>query len=230
MDLTPEWKDYALLPDRFKAWPVPAAGGPRGQFHPERAVSCCVGLAMSHTALEGVEHEYWFDDLGTAPNPFGDDEPPAEPQIPVLESVSPSYQCFPITTPVVVRADHQKVPLEEWEASGGRASSRALTSGDSREDWAREDARPPRQLLLAVWPPPARAGRGLRPGAALSVGAAAGGLRCGRPGLSRGAGGAGGERRAALPRQRLGRVHAGGGGLLPAAGRDQLLCARCCRA
>ena len=28
---------------------------------------------MSHTALEGDQHEYWFDDLGTAPNPFGDD-------------------------------------------------------------------------------------------------------------------------------------------------------------
>ena len=43
------------------------------------------------------------------------------PQVPVLESVSPSYQCFPITTPVVVGADHQKVALEDWErAAGGR--------------------------------------------------------------------------------------------------------------
>jgi hypothetical protein len=115
VDLTPGWKDYTLLPDRFKAWPVPAAGGERRQFVPQRAASCCVGLAMSHTALEGDKHEYWFDDLGTAPNPFGEDVPPAEPQIPVLESVSPSYQCFPITTPVAVRPDHQKVPLEDWE-------------------------------------------------------------------------------------------------------------------
>ncbi len=133
VDLTPEWKHYVLLPDRFKAWPAPAAGGPSGQFHPERAVSCCVGLAMSHTALEGLEHEYWFDGLGTAPNPFGDDPPPAEPQIPVLESVSPTYQCFPITTPVVVQSDHLKVPLETWEAPGGRASSRALISKHPQE-------------------------------------------------------------------------------------------------
>jgi hypothetical protein len=124
VDLTPEWKDYALLPDRFKPWPVPAPGEKRGHFEPARAVSCCVGLAWSHTALEGEKHAYWFDDLGTAPNPFGDAEPPEGPAVPVLESVSPSYQCFPITTPVVVRADHQKVAWEGWERmrenGGGR--------------------------------------------------------------------------------------------------------------
>ena len=49
-----------------------AAGGQQRQFDPQKAVSCCVGLALSHTALEGDKHEYWFDDLGTAPNPFGD--------------------------------------------------------------------------------------------------------------------------------------------------------------
>ena len=119
VDLTPEWKEYALLPDRFKAWPPPVAGGPRGHFHPERASTCCVGLALSHTALDGNEHEYWFDTLGTAPNPLGEEQPTEEPQVPVLESVSPSYQCYPITTPVVVREDDLQMPL------GGRASSRA---------------------------------------------------------------------------------------------------------
>jgi hypothetical protein len=109
VDLTPEWKDYTLLPDRFKAWPLPEAGEKRGRFQPAKAASCIVGLAMSHTALEGDQHEYWFDELGTAPNPFGDEMLPAEPHIPGLESISPSYQCFPITTPVLVRADHQKV-------------------------------------------------------------------------------------------------------------------------
>jgi hypothetical protein len=118
VDLTPEWKDYTLLPDRFKAWPGPAPGENRGLFHPDKAVSCCVGLAMSHTAVEGDQHEYWFDDLGTAPNPFGDDVVPPESQVPVLESISPSYQCFPITTTVVVRADHQKVAWEGWERMG----------------------------------------------------------------------------------------------------------------
>ena len=127
VDLTTEWQDYTLLPDRFKAWPVPGPGERRGQFQPERAVKCCVGLSMSHTAVEGDQHEYWFDDLGTAANPFGDEAPPAEAQVPVLESVSPSYQCFPISTPVVVGADYQKVALEDWEgAAGGRLGEGSL--------------------------------------------------------------------------------------------------------
>jgi hypothetical protein len=128
VDLTAEWKDFTLLPDRFKAWPVPGPGEKRGRFHPERAVTCCVGLAMSHTALEGDQHEYWFDDLGTAPNPFGDDCPPAESPVTVLESVSPSYQCFPITTPVVVRADYQKVALEGWEGLAEKEDRRDALS------------------------------------------------------------------------------------------------------
>ena len=125
VDLAPGWKDYTLLPDRFKAWPVPEPGEKRGLFRPDQAVSCCVGLAMSHTALEGDQHEYWFDELGTAPNPFDDFVPPAEPHVPALESISPGYQCFPITTPVVVRADHQKVAWAEWERMG---------SGSERQD------------------------------------------------------------------------------------------------
>jgi hypothetical protein len=127
VDLTTEWQDYTLLPDRFKAWPVPSPGERRGHFQPKRAVRYCVGLSMSHTAVEGDQHEYWFDDLGTAANPFGDAAPPAEAQVPVLESVSPSYQCFPITTPVVVGADYQKMALEDWErVAGGRLGEASL--------------------------------------------------------------------------------------------------------
>ena len=156
VDLTTEWKDYTLLPDRFKPWPVPSPGEKRGHFEPARAVSCAVGLALSHTALEGDKHEYWFDDLGSAPNPFGDEGPPEGPPVPVLESVSPSYQCFPITTPVVVRADHQKVAWEGWETDGenGGQAGRAVLR----------------------WPESSGAGGGVRAGAAISVGAAAGGL------------------------------------------------------
>jgi hypothetical protein len=100
--LTPAWKNYVLPPDRFKPWPQTPPGKERRRFNPDQAVSCCVGLALSHTALEGDQHEYWFADLGTAPNPFGDATPPADSEIPVLESISPSYQCYPITTPVEI--------------------------------------------------------------------------------------------------------------------------------
>jgi hypothetical protein len=127
VDLTQQWKTYTLLPDRFKAWPVETAVAHR-RFNPAKAVRCCVGLALSHTALEGDEHEYWFDDLGTAPNPFGRATPPAEPEVPVLESVSPSYQCFPITTPIIVKADHLKQLIEDWETTPAKSEKLAPPS------------------------------------------------------------------------------------------------------
>ena len=97
VDLTPEWRDYSLTPQSFKAWePPPARSGKNDVFHPEHAVRCAVGLAHSHTAVEGVEQEYWFADLGTAKNPFATARLPDEFQPPHLESVSPGYLFFPI--------------------------------------------------------------------------------------------------------------------------------------
>ncbi len=130
VDLTPEWQSYALTPEAFKAWPTwPAESTPKGHFQPERAAGFAVGLAMSHTALEGEEHEYWFAELGTAASPFGDAAAPEQTEVPALESLCPSYQCFPIRTPVVVRADHQACAPEGPLASpdGQRGSLRQLT-------------------------------------------------------------------------------------------------------
>ncbi len=120
LNITPEWKQYALPPQAFKTWESPGRGGPGDCFHPAKADHFSVGLAMSHTALQRREHEYWFAELGTAPNPFGS-EALASSEIPRLESLSPAYQFFDITTPVLVRADDQKAPLEDWERETGKA-------------------------------------------------------------------------------------------------------------
>jgi len=54
VDLTPEWKDYTLLPDRFKAWPVPEAGEKHGTFHPDKAVKLlCGSRDVAHGARWG---------------------------------------------------------------------------------------------------------------------------------------------------------------------------------
>ena len=104
VDLTREWKSYALPPEAFKAWQPPSARTGKGNgFNPANAAQFVVGLAHTHTAIEGVEQEYWFADLGTAANPFGDAKLPDEFNAPHLESVSPGYQFFPITTRSVVR-------------------------------------------------------------------------------------------------------------------------------
>ncbi|MGO8679017.1 MAG: hypothetical protein ACLQVX_24520 [Limisphaerales bacterium] len=139
VNLSPEWKQYALQPQAFKPWESPGRGTPGDGFNPSNAVRFSVGLALSHTALQAREHEYWFAELGTAPNPFGKEE---FPSVPRLESLSPGYQFFEITTPVVVRADHQKEPLEQWERNrdGG-----VLLNQDAPP---RPGAAPPARLLL----------------------------------------------------------------------------------
>jgi hypothetical protein len=116
VDLTTNWQHHALLPEAFKPWePRGGRGGPGDQLNVRNVAQIVVGLALSHTALEGPRHEFWFDDLGTAPNPFGNEAPPASVVFPRWESLSPEYQVYPVTSPVVVKASHEKVPLEDWE-------------------------------------------------------------------------------------------------------------------
>lgn len=104
VDVTPEWKSYSLPPEAFKAWqPPPSRRGNRDGFDPRNAARFVVGLAHSHTIIEGVEQEYWFADLGTAANPFGEARLPDEFTPPYLESVAPGYQFFPVSVPVAIR-------------------------------------------------------------------------------------------------------------------------------
>jgi len=165
VDLAADWRDYALVPERFKPWPVESGAGQR-RFNPAKAVRFWVGVALSHTALEGEQHEYWFDHLGTAPSPYGDAVMPLEPNIPILESVSPSYQCYPITTPVVVRADHLKAALEEWEngeeqGSRGRSHSQGVGLNPRSRGVGFEQGRPYRwEPLLGAYDTSTRDYRG----------------------------------------------------------------------
>lgn len=97
VDLTPEWKHYALPPTAFKAWlPPPSRAGKEDHLRVENATRFVVGIAHSHTALEGSRHEYWIADIGTATNPFGESRLPDGFNSPHLESFSPGYQFFPI--------------------------------------------------------------------------------------------------------------------------------------
>lgn len=103
VDLTPEWQAYALPPEAFKAWtPPPGRGGRGDRFNPQQAARLVVGLAHSHTALEGRQHEYWLDEVGTAPPPLGDTPLPDSPALPHWEGLCPGYLFFPVTTPVKV--------------------------------------------------------------------------------------------------------------------------------
>ena len=103
VDLAPEWRDYALPPEAFKPWqPPPHRRGKDDGFRPENAARFVVGLAHTHTAVEGGRQEYWLADVGTAPSPFGGARPPGDFKPPHWESLCPGYQFFPLTLPVRV--------------------------------------------------------------------------------------------------------------------------------
>ncbi|MHB1306362.1 MAG: hypothetical protein ACYDC1_14950 [Limisphaerales bacterium] len=112
--LTPDWQDYVLPPDAFKPWQPPAGrGGPEDRLNLTRAERFTIGLAFTHTGVAPGPHEYWFADLGVARNPFGAEVPPVAREVPRLESLSPVYQTYDLTTPVVVRPPRWQAILRE---------------------------------------------------------------------------------------------------------------------
>lgn len=99
--LTETWRHYALEPGDFKYWrdnPSQGRGGTGDVLRPENAVGLSIGLAMTHTQLPGGEHEYWIDEIGSAPNPYP--KPPSFdlPSPPILDTVSPRYKLFQVTS------------------------------------------------------------------------------------------------------------------------------------
>lgn len=97
VNLTDEWKQYALPPEAFEAWRPPGEHvGTNDQLRVEKVARLVVGLAYSHTALESGAQAYWIADIGTAANPFGAATLPDNFEPPHLESLAPTYQCFPI--------------------------------------------------------------------------------------------------------------------------------------
>jgi hypothetical protein len=101
IDVTPEWQQYTLPPEAFLAWePSSRRGGPKDRLDVCHARRFTIGVAISHIPDADGRQEYWFDDLGTAPCPW-EAEATGE-NIPHIESLSPPYQFFPITTPAAV--------------------------------------------------------------------------------------------------------------------------------
>ena len=120
VELTSEWKQYALPPTAFKAWtPAPGRGGKGDLLKVENAARFLVGVAVSHGAVEASENEYWLTDLGTARNPFGNFEPLAQASVPRLETLSPGYLFYPVTTPVELQTSSSGVPTSRpWLEPG----------------------------------------------------------------------------------------------------------------
>ena len=115
VDLSTEWKSYALPPSAFRYW---TGDGSRGRLNVAEAVRFTIGLSDSHTPQAGPgPHEYWIADLGTAPGRNVD----SSGELPTLISLSPWNQFFPITGPVSLStAEGQALVARQTLAAQGR--------------------------------------------------------------------------------------------------------------
>ncbi|MFB3785304.1 MAG: beta-galactosidase [bacterium] len=138
--VTNEWQRIVLTPRDFKYWKsVPERGRAGDGFNPQNAVRLNVGVAWTHTGPRGGEYEYFVDQIGTAPNPFGDhlseiQEPPR------IEGFSPSYKFYPLTDvaklqPRWIPFEGKSVPvpsLETMQAHHPRPTGKGF---GKRRDW-----------------------------------------------------------------------------------------------
>ncbi|MBI4606170.1 MAG: hypothetical protein HY721_29745 [Planctomycetes bacterium] len=105
VDLGTEWRWYALPPEAFVAWePPPGRGGPGDGLRVEEAERFTAGLALTHTAVPQGRHEYWLDDIGTAPSPFAGARPPRPDALPHVEGLGPAYLFHPSRGAAALRA------------------------------------------------------------------------------------------------------------------------------
>ncbi|MBU0607926.1 MAG: beta-galactosidase, partial [Armatimonadetes bacterium] len=74
LPLTREWKEYVLTPADFSYWhdnPSVGRGGAGDSFHPERATTISLGLALDIVARD-EPHSFQFADLRVQADPLGD--------------------------------------------------------------------------------------------------------------------------------------------------------------
>ncbi len=89
-----EWNRIVLTPSDFHYWKSnPQRGHAGDHFQPHKAVQFKFGVAWTHTGPRGGEYEFWIDEFGTAPNPFGN-LPRESYETPKVEGLSPSYKFY----------------------------------------------------------------------------------------------------------------------------------------
>lgn len=91
--LTREWRRYVLQPSDFRYWEsVPGRGNT--SFNPDNATRLVVGLALTHTAVPGGDHEYWVGPIGTAPVTPDHEKLLSTHAAPPLETLCPDYKFY----------------------------------------------------------------------------------------------------------------------------------------
>ncbi len=99
--LTDQWQFYVLRPEDFRYWEsLPSRQQDR--FQPENAKWIVFGLALTHTALSGDNHEYWVAQVGTA-SPGTQYEPLLKHvKPPALDILCPAYKFYDARPPLAL--------------------------------------------------------------------------------------------------------------------------------
>ena len=96
-----EWTPHGLVADDFAYWHDSPTGNRRGgaddrlQFSAVAKIT--VGLAFTHTGMEGGRHEFWIDRFGFAQSPLAAWVASQALEFPPTELLWPSYKCYPTT-------------------------------------------------------------------------------------------------------------------------------------
>lgn len=98
--MPPDWTRRAVPVTSFEYWKdSPTAkrrGGARDRCNPAAVVRLQIGLANAIAQASPGRHVLWIDDFGTAKNVIGVFTGPGAPEMPIFETVSPSYKTYPL--------------------------------------------------------------------------------------------------------------------------------------
>ena len=94
--LTTEWRQYVLAPKDFKFWESNPARK-NDTFNPANAATMTVGLAVTHTGPGPLSQQYWLANFGTTQLTPQLSKLLTQPNVPKLDTLSPTYKFFNIT-------------------------------------------------------------------------------------------------------------------------------------
>ncbi len=118
--LTEQWQHYAVPVGQFRYWrdnPSTGRGGSGDHFRPENAVRLTIGLSMTHTPMAAGRHEFWVDQIGTAPSPLGSAAGIGELTLAPIEMVTPTYKFHSVTSAVSLKVTDKQNLLAPAELS-----------------------------------------------------------------------------------------------------------------
>ncbi|MCX7017925.1 MAG: hypothetical protein WCK47_03985 [bacterium] len=97
INLTPDWKFYALAPEQFRYWHdanIRDRGGKDDVLRTKNASHFSFGLAQTHTPLDKGPHNFWISDIGMAVSK--DKNAATAAVLPEIDGLCPENTAYPV--------------------------------------------------------------------------------------------------------------------------------------